>query len=744
MTLSLSLSKVKIAYKLPLIIVAMAALTTIATSVLTLKQTTDAALLNAEYKLVALNSSRINALGNYMNSIKEDLSIMARNDYIKESLVDFKQGWKDLETKKIRVPSVNSETGESFLGFKNEKQNPTEILQKLYITDNPNPTGSKEELDYAKDGSLYSKFHAEHHPWFRHFLRTRDYYDIFLFDTDGNLIYTVFKELDYATNLNNGEYKETDLGNAFRAAIQNPQEDFQAFFDFKPYAPSHGAPASFMSQPVLDDNGSLLGVLVFQMPIDRINNVMQVSAGLGESGETYIVGAEDRLMRSDSRFSEESTILTTKVTEKAVSAARKGEEGVHIINDYRGIPVISAFAPLNFLGTQWVVLAEVDEAEIMAPIRKVKLYIVMQILGLLFLIGLISIYVAGTISKPISNMANTMKDMAGGNYDVDIPGTERGDEIGDMAVSAQVFKENGIEAERLRIERQEADERAEREKTETMNALADSFESDIGEVISSVSSASEQMETTANSLSENAAQTNERSLMVAAAAEEASTNVNSVASAAEQLTASISEISSQVSQSASVASEAKSKASQTSEQVQGLVNAVDRIGEVVTLISDIAEQTNLLALNATIEAARAGDAGKGFAVVASEVKSLANQTAKATEEISQQITGIQTATKDSDKSIQDILEVIERIDGISGTVSAAVEEQGAATAEIARNVQQASEGTSDVSRNITDVTQSASETGQSAQVVLTSAQDLSTQFDELKSSVQKFLNGIRK
>ncbi|MFQ5535732.1 MAG: cache domain-containing protein [Sphingomonadales bacterium] len=200
----------------------------------------------------------------------------------------------------------------------------------------------------AGDGSRYSAVHARHHPWFHQIQQTREYYDIFLFNAEGDLIYTVFKELDYATNFSSGEWAETDLGQVFRDAVAQPREGFQTFQDFEPYAPSNDAPASFIATPVLDADGQLLGVVAFQMPIGRINRLMGNRAGMGETGEAYLVGP-DFLMRSDSRFSEKSTILVRKVEGPTVRAALKGGAGIEIIDDYRGVPVISAYKPFDFM-----------------------------------------------------------------------------------------------------------------------------------------------------------------------------------------------------------------------------------------------------------------------------------------------------------------------------------------------------------------------------------------------------------
>jgi methyl-accepting chemotaxis protein len=349
----------------------------------------------------------------------------------------------------------------------------------------------------------------------------------------------------------------------------------------------------------------------------------------------------------------------------------------------------------------------------------------------------------GAIGKPIVAMTDAMTALAGGDKATAIPAVGRRDEVGAMAAAVQVFKDNMVRADKLAAE-QEAERAAREQRARRIEQMTRDFDSEVQTTLGSVASAASQMEGTAQAMSANAEQTTRQAVTVAAATEQASANVQTVASAAEELASSVGEIGRQVEQSARISRIASDEAEQTSERVKGLAESSVRIGEVIGLINDIASQTNLLALNATIEAARAGEAGKGFAVVAQEVKNLANQTARATEEIAAQINAVQSATKDTVSAIGGVVERIGEINQISGAVAAAVEEQTAATAEIARNVQQAAAATQEVADNITGVRQAAGETGAAATQVLGAARSLKDRSDTLKEQVAGFLDGVRK
>ncbi|HBU99271.1 MULTISPECIES: methyl-accepting chemotaxis protein [Thalassospira] len=399
---------------------------------------------------------------------------------------------------------------------------------------------------------------------------------------------------------------------------------------------------------------------------------------------------------------------------------------------------VKAFKPWG-----WIVATGIYIDDVNAVFMKSLMVMAGVAAAVLIAVVGISLMISRGITVPLFAISDNMIRLSGGDHKIDVLYTDQKSEIGDLARSMEIFRDKTIEMEEMRVQREEQERRSEIEKREALRKMADNFEASVGQVVAKVIDASANMQSSAGAMSETAKQVGQRSSVVSAASQEMSSNVETVSAAAEELSASIAEISNQVAHSAEIANGAVRTSEDTHQKIELLAEAANQIGEVVSLITNIAEQTNLLALNATIEAARAGDAGKGFAVVANEVKNLANQTAKATDDIRTQVEGIQVATSNAVDAIAEIAQTIRQLDGSSTTISAAVEEQGAATQEIARNVEQASHGTRDVSENITGVSSAADESEKLSGEVLGLAKGLGQQANELNEAVEAFLKEVR-
>lgn len=659
------------------------------------------------------------AIESYTNSIKEDLTYIAANPATLDALKAYSAAFAE-------IPDAKN------------------ALQKAYIIDNPNKLGEKNKLMVATGDLAYNRAHAYYHPSIDRLITQKAYYDYFVINPQGDVVYSYFKELDYATNLLNGEWKDSNFGKLVRDVIASPQDGVTKFADFAPYAPSNNIPAAFIAAPVFE-GGVFKGVVAFQFPIGRVNDVMKVEDE-HRTSEALLVG-EDFLTRSESRSVREkggeTDILKRKLDIEPIKLALKGETGAGVFADDKGVKTIFAYEPANILGTKWMLVQSVAEEEALEDLGADILLIIEEMVVMLVLVLVTAWFVKYRVSKPLGNIESTMAGLAGGNLTVAIPHADRGDEIGKMARAVDVFKQNALRVKQMEMEQEAARVRGVQERKEAMNQMADNFEGSVKQIVDIVSSAATEMEATAKNVSAGAESTSTRTASLAQATSEASQNVGTVAAAAEELSSSIAEITRQVQKSAEVSIEAVRQADTANTTVKGLADGAQRIGDVVNLINDIAEQINLLALNATIEAARAGDAGKGFAVVASEVKSLANQTAKATEDIGAQIRGIQAETGQAVEFIQSISKTINHISEISTAISAAVEEQGAATKEIARSVQMAAKNTSVVSDSVGEVSRSAQESGASASQMLSACADLARQSNVLNSEVDKFIHGIR-
>jgi methyl-accepting chemotaxis protein len=593
-------------------------------------------------------------------------------------------------------------------------------LQQTYIVDNPAQLGEKDDMVQANDGSSYASYHAKYHPYLKDFLEKFGYYDIFLVDADtGMVVYSVFKELDYATSLKNGPYASTALGQAFKKALELGPDEQVAMVDYAPYLPSYESPASFMAAPI-SLNGSKKGVLIFQMPVDRINQIMTfekkwMEAGLGDSGEAYLVGPDKRL-RSESRFLVEDkaaylemlaethaiddksrNLIERKgtalgilpVNSHGVEDALAGKSGFDIITDYRGTHVLSAFAPLDIAGLNWAILAEIDEVEAFAPANQLSNSLWLYGLSILVVVALLAVLFAvkasNLISTPILQISNFISGVA---KDLDLTARldmKRTDEIGDaskalnnMLITMQKTMNNVTDAsseiaaasEETSVITEQTSQAVQKQQSETTQ----------------VASAMNEMTATVQEVARN---TSDTSMATDKAAEQVDTGI-----VAMDKTASL------IQQLADVTETAVASINQLKKRSMDISTVLD-------VINNIAEQTNLLALNAAIEAARAGEHGRGFAVVAEEVRTLASKTTASIGEITNMIDMLQqgsnnavdsmeksqkqvnealTQANSTKEALRMISEVISHINDMSRQIATAAEEQGAVAEEINRNI----------------------------------------------------------
>lgn len=687
---------------------------------------------NAEHYLTAVQHAKGEQVVSLMNGISDQAVAFSKNPATIEACLDFSKSFGQADYIRNATSDQMKIVDQTLLDYyqqqfgKNYRQqndgksvdaagllaqlDPAgKLMQYEYIATNPHPLGEKDKLNApdSLNASDYNQHHEKYHPAFRDYLNRFGYYDIFLCDRKGRIVYSVFKELDYGTSLLEGPYQETNLSAVFRRTV-NLNDDQHALSDFQPYKPSYEAPACFTGSPIYH-NGQLVGAAIFQIPVAKINQVMTDRAGLGEAGESYLVG-QDGIMRSDSFLDPANRSLSNafrhpdnaKVNSEAARRAIAGEDGfLADTTNYLGHPVLSRYGQLQISGLKWGIVTDMPAQEALASVYQMSAatqqanfwFLVCNGIGIAVVALLVSglaYFLSGKLVDPILQVQQVTRAVADGNLSTRLK-LERRDELGDMARS--------------------------------LNAALDRLCDSIGRISQSartLNSASRSMTSGAASLSTDASNSRQQSQHVAESATELSHTIQGMSSSAEQMTSSmrtvaasveemtqtIAEIASNAERSAAVAKEASQLATVSNSQIADLGSAADEIGKVIQVIQDIAEQTNLLALNATIEAARAGEAGKGFAVVATEVKELAKQTGAATDDIRQRIEGIQQSTGKAIASIREISEVVEKVNMVASTIASAVEEQNVTTREMARHIGETAQSAEGVSTAVVNTSRS--------------------------------------
>ena len=564
-------------------------------------------------------------------------------------------------------------------------------LQYQYISANPNPLGSKEVLEAADDGTQYSQLHAKYHPMVRSYLQKFGYYDIFLCDLEsGDIVYSVFKELDFTTSLANGPYSTTNFGRAFKLARDAKSADEVFLVDYEEYVPSYNDAASFISKAIYDGDEKI-GVAIFQMPIDKIAAIMGERTGMGESGETYAVGS-DKLLRNDSRFIPDTMMNPEYVIDtEAVQEAFKGNTGLKVIDDYRGLPVLSAWSPVTIYegvpgradAITWALMSEIDDAEVRGPLSFLNVarsglgWIIGAILGG----GLLIWFVA----RGITNQAASIKDMLG-NVGIGILDARAekitNDELGEVAEALNAMSDTTlslIESDEKRQGVQQSIEgligEMEQIAAGNLGVNAEVKEDITGEIAGGVNNMTEQLRTIVQQVqnatymvTSSADEIAGQSTQLSQENDEQAKEIESTSAEVLQITGEFQNVAKKTEESVQVAQQARQTANKGYKAVTDTVEGMDRIrdqvqatskrikrlgessqevGEIVQLISDIADRTSILALNASIQASMAGDAGQGFAVVAEEVERLAERSTDATKQISMLIKAIQTGTSEA-------------------------------------------------------------------------------------------------
>lgn len=759
--------------KMTLVIALVAALLAVSTvglsSFYAIKQMQMEALNQNQRDLTAKRTLVSRSIEDYFTTIQKQMSVMAQDVTMIKAAKEFNAAFAARPIDLSAQDKLKRYYQQDFQAEFN-RQNPQSIsattlyealspvaqsMQSLLIGNNPFPLGKKDKLSRIKEDSDYAKLHQHYHLSIKRFLNEFGFYDIFMVEPkSGHIVYSVFKELDYATSLKTGPYKNSGIAEAFNQAL-TLQQGQTYLSDFAPYVPSYNNPASFIASPMFD-NGELVSVLIFQMPIDRINSLMTQhgkwqEAGFGLSGEIYLVG-QDKTLRNESRLfvedpdgyfnainnaglkqsalikQKDTTISLQPVTTKGAIEALAGTAGFAIFNDYRNVPVLSAYGPVNVLNQQWAVLSEIDEEEALQNVNLVISRVVL-ISGTVLAVGLLIAFVvamwfSGQLTQPLAVLARHFSELSKGEADLTV--------------------------------------RVPPSKVPEITEISDNFNTfviQLQDIISVIKSAVDSIASSGAELSSGALQNerviqqqNQETVDVKNAVQAFSESISTVSSQTQTAYNATQSAQDSVKENAGIAQLAVQDIRSLVEQVNHSVATIEQlhlsvkdIGEVLTVINTIADQTNLLALNAAIEAARAGEHGRGFAVVADEVRSLAAKTQDSTVTIQQQITTLTnsagqavTSMEAASGSAQGVIELVETVQQTLIGLTVVVDQIAQMNQSISDNSQSQTDTISAIDNNVNNLELRSQELHQSAGSVATVAWELSHLSEEVKSNIDRF------
>ncbi|EEA95889.1 methyl-accepting chemotaxis protein [Pseudovibrio sp. JE062] len=709
----------RIAVRLPFIMVGLAIIASAVVAFLGYTRAESALTEASKKQLVLVAQARRDTLDEKLERVDSDIKRLVKSNAMRVAMTDLLASMDSLSADKEDILGYFQKSGSS-------------AAERLQLTGNGNKT-------------LYSWRHAVVHPDFVASVTGGGYTDILIMDANGLVIYSATKSSEFLESVKEGKLSGSLLSQEFNKAAKASEGDV-IYSEIAQYEPDGNSASLLISAPVFVEDFSQVvfkGVITVRLDSSFFDSVLQNRENMGETGQTYLARIDGTIL-SNQALSDVPTALVKKddpeVVEKVVADLRANPETNVGFAEVQEQFVLAL--PLGFEKLPTVIVAKTSVSEALAVVHALAKEIIISGLIVLAVVAAIGIFMARSLSTPLNRLSFNLKQIANGNLDVEIISAQRKDEIGDIGRAVKSFQAGLVRAKEL-DEKQEREQQEQEERVKRVDALNESFDVGVRDILTTVTDAGGNLESTAKSMASISEQTNTEAQTVSSASEQSLMNLQAVAGAAEELSATVGEIDREVRRSADVSKQAAEKAAAAEVSVNGLMEAAQRIGEVVSLINDIADQTNLLALNATIEAARAGEAGKGFAVVASEVKGLANQTGQATGEISVQIQSVQAETEKAVEAIKEISTVIADVNEAATAIAGAVQEQAVTATDISSNIQQVTSGSSEVAQAITRVSMIASDAGHEAENVLGAANQLTHQSEELKVMVEEYLENIR-